>query len=160
MFRDPARSKYAAYYLAPFAALAIWFSALWHTTGYLFGDPGFTHYNIAYSLNPVRASVALLRRLFYLFIADFRWVGSLAILFAWRRAALYSTRAWKIVWCFIAAHIVLVSLLGGADVGTLPAARSPAGVYRDGRGLSSGASALALPRRGSPGLLDFWSDSS
>ena len=116
LFRDPARSNYTVYYLAPFAALAIWFSALWHTTGYLFGDPGFTHYNIAYSLNPVRASVALLRRFFYLFIADFRWVGSLAILFAWRRAALYSTRAWKIVWCFIAAHIVLVSLLGGAEL--------------------------------------------
>ena len=99
LYRDPARSKYAAYYLAPFAALAIWFFALWHTTGYLFGDPGFTHYNTTYSLNPVRASVALLRRFYYLFIDDFRWVGSLAILFAWKRARLYSTRAWKITWC-------------------------------------------------------------
>ena len=63
LYRDPARSKYAAYYLAPFAALAIWFFALWHTTGHIFGDPGFTHYNIVYSLNPVRASVALLRRI-------------------------------------------------------------------------------------------------
>ncbi len=116
LYRDPARSKYAAYYLAPFAALAIWFFALWHTTGYLFGDPGFTHYNIAYSLNPVRASVALLRRIFYLFIDDFRWVGSIAILFAWRRAKLYTTLAWKIVWGFIAAHILLVSLLGGAEL--------------------------------------------
>jgi 4-amino-4-deoxy-L-arabinose transferase-like glycosyltransferase len=116
LYRDPARSKYAAYYLAPFAALAIWFFALWHTTGHIFGDPGFTHYNIAYSLNPVRASVALLRRFFYLFIDDFRWVGSLAIFFAWKRSSIYSTRAWKIVWCFIAAHILLVSLFGGATL--------------------------------------------
>src|ERR1700722_10066152 len=116
LYRDPARSKYAAYYLAPFAALAIWFFVLWHTTGHIFGDPGFTHYNIAYSLNPVRASVALLRRFFYLFIADFRWIGSLAILFAWKRSSIYSTRAWKIVWCFIAAHILLVSLFGGATL--------------------------------------------
>ena len=116
LYRDPARSKYAAYYLAPFAALAIWFFALWHTTGHIFGDPGFTHYNIAYSLNPVRASVALLRRFFYLFIDDFRWVGSLAILFAWKRSSIYSARAWKIVWCFIAAHILLVSLFGGATL--------------------------------------------
>jgi 4-amino-4-deoxy-L-arabinose transferase-like glycosyltransferase len=114
LYRDPARSKYAAYYLTPFAALAIWFFALWRTTGHLFGDPGFTHYNAIYSLNPVRASVALLRRLYYLFISDLRWAGSLAILFAWKRTKLYSTRAWKIVWCFIAAHILLVSLLGGA----------------------------------------------
>jgi 4-amino-4-deoxy-L-arabinose transferase-like glycosyltransferase len=116
LYRDPARSKYAAYYLAPFVALAVWFFALWHTTGHIFGDPGFTHYNIAYALNPVRASVALLRRFFYLFIADFRWIGSLAILFAWKRSAIYSTRNWKIVWCFIAAHILLVSLLGGAEL--------------------------------------------
>jgi 4-amino-4-deoxy-L-arabinose transferase-like glycosyltransferase len=114
LYRDPARSKYAAYYLAPFAALAIWFFALWHSTGYIFGDPGFEHYNIAYSLNPVRASVALLRRFFYLFIDDFRWVGSLAILMAWKRSNIFSTRAWKIIWGFIASHILLVSLLGGA----------------------------------------------
>jgi len=116
LYRDPARSKYAVYYLAPFAALAVWFFALWHTTGHIFGDPGFTHYNIGYSLNPVRASVALLRRFFYLFIDDFRWVGSLAILFAWKRSTIFSTRAWSIVWAFIAAHIVLVSLLGGAEL--------------------------------------------
>jgi 4-amino-4-deoxy-L-arabinose transferase-like glycosyltransferase len=108
------RSRYAAYYLAPFVALAIWFFALWRTTGHIFGDPGFTRYNTIYSLNPVRASVALLRRFYYLFIADFRWVGSLAILFAWKRTGIYSTRAWKIVWTFIAAHVLLVSLLGGA----------------------------------------------
>jgi 4-amino-4-deoxy-L-arabinose transferase-like glycosyltransferase len=116
LFLDRARSKYAAYYLAPFAALAIWFFALWHSTGHIFGDPGFTHYNIDYSLNPVRASVSLLRRFFYLFIDDFRWVGTLAILVAWRRARLYSSRAWKITWSFIAAHILLVSLLGGAEL--------------------------------------------
>jgi 4-amino-4-deoxy-L-arabinose transferase-like glycosyltransferase len=108
------RSKYAAYYLAPFVALAIWFFALWRTTGHIFGDPGFTQYNTICSLNPVRASVALLRRFYYLFIGDFRWVGSLAMLFAWRRERLFTTRAWKIVWTFIAAHVLLVSLLGGA----------------------------------------------
>jgi 4-amino-4-deoxy-L-arabinose transferase-like glycosyltransferase len=116
LYRDHARSKYAAYYLAPFAALAIWFFALWRSTGHIFGDPGFTQYNTLYSLNPVRASVALLRRFFYLFIADFRWVGSIAILVAWKLNRIYSTRAWKIAWCFIAAHVLLVSLLGGATL--------------------------------------------
>src|ERR1700727_1773551 len=62
LYRDPTRSKYGACYLAPFAALVIWFLALWHTTGHIFGDAGFTQYNTMYSLNPVRASVAILRR--------------------------------------------------------------------------------------------------
>jgi 4-amino-4-deoxy-L-arabinose transferase-like glycosyltransferase len=116
LYRDPARSKYAAYYLAPCAALAIWFFALWRSTGHVFGDPGFTQYNTLYSLNPVRASLSLIRRVFYLFVDDFRWVGTLAVLFAWRRGRMYATRAWKIVWCFIAAHVLLVSLLGGAGL--------------------------------------------
>ena len=114
LYRDGPRRRYAAYYLAPFAALAIWFFALWRSTGYIFGDPGFTHYNTVYALNPVRASLALLRRLYYLFIADLRWVGALAILFAWKRSRTYATRAWKMVWLFIAGHVLLVSLLGGA----------------------------------------------
>ncbi|MBV9770041.1 MAG: glycosyltransferase family 39 protein, partial [Bryobacterales bacterium] len=121
LYFDPApsqsaRSKYAAYYLAPFAALAIWFFLLWHSTGQIFGNPGFARYNTTYALNPVRAAVALLRRIYYLFIDDFRWVGSLAILTAWKRTRLYSTRAWKILWCFIAAHTLLVSFLGGAGL--------------------------------------------
>jgi 4-amino-4-deoxy-L-arabinose transferase-like glycosyltransferase len=113
---DPARSKYARYYLAPFIALGIWFFALWRTTGHLFGDPGFTQYNTWYSLNPVRATLTLLRRLYYLFVDDFRLVGTLAILFTWRREHLFQTRAWKIVWTIVAAHVLLVSLLGGAGL--------------------------------------------
>lgn len=116
LYRDPARSKYGACYLAPFVVLGIWFLTLWRTTGHLFGDPGFTQYNTLYSLNPVRASLTLLRRLYYLFLDDFRWVGTITILLAWRRERLYTTRAWKIVWCFIAAHVLLVSLLGGAGL--------------------------------------------
>jgi hypothetical protein len=116
LFLNPIRRKYALYYLAPFIALAIWFSTLWRTTGYLFGDPGFTHYNTLYSLNPVRASLSLLRRFYYLFLDDFRWVGTIAILFAWKRQRLYTTTAWKIVWAYIAAHVLLVSLLGGAGL--------------------------------------------
>jgi len=116
LFLNPTRRKYALYYLAPFIALAIWFFALWRSTGYLFGDPGFTHYNTLYSLNPVRASLSLLRRIYYLFFDDFRWVGTIAILFAWKRQCLYNTPAWKIVWIFIAAHVLLVSLLGGAGL--------------------------------------------
>jgi 4-amino-4-deoxy-L-arabinose transferase-like glycosyltransferase len=114
LFRDRTRSRYAPYYFGPFIALAGWFFALRHGTGYLFGDPGFTQYNTTYSLNPVRAAVSIARRIFYLFLADFRWVGSVAIFLAWRRSIVFLTRAWKIAGCFIGAHVLMVSLLGGA----------------------------------------------
>jgi hypothetical protein len=64
----------------------------------------------------VRALLSCIRRIYYLFVADFRWAGSLAIFLAWRRSAIYSTRAWRITWLFIAAHVLMVSLLGGAEL--------------------------------------------
>ena len=54
-------------------------------THHIFGDPGFTHYNLDYALQPVHAALSLIRHLYYLFIADFRWILSLAILFAWSK---------------------------------------------------------------------------
>jgi hypothetical protein len=110
------RTRFAWYYLAPFGALGLWFFALWRGTGQLFGDAGFTHYNLEYALNPVRASLSLIRRVYYLCIADFRWAGFLAILFAWRRSTIYSGRAWRIIWIFVAAHTLMVSVLGGAEL--------------------------------------------
>jgi 4-amino-4-deoxy-L-arabinose transferase-like glycosyltransferase len=116
LLADPARSKLAAYYMAPFAVLAVWFLVLWRATGHLFGDAGFTHYNIGYALNPARASLCFLRRIYYLFVADFRWVGTVAIALAWKRARIYANREWRIAWLFISAHVLMVSLLGGAEL--------------------------------------------
>ena len=116
LLADPPRSKFAAYYIAPFGLLAVWFFFLWRATGHLFGDAGFTHYNLGYALNPARASLCLLRRIYYLFLADFRWVGAMAIVLAWKKTKFYSSRAWRITWLFIGAHVVMVSVLGGAEL--------------------------------------------
>ena len=116
LLADPPRSKFAAYYIAPFAVLAVWFFVLWRVTGHLFGDAGFTHYNLGYALNPARASLCLLRRIYYLFLADFRWAGTVAIALAWKKTRIYSNRAWRITWLFIAAHVLMVSVLGGAEL--------------------------------------------
>ena len=116
LFIDRDRSKYARYYIAPAFALSLWFLYLWRSTGYLFGDPGFTHYNIDYSAQPVRAIVSLLRRLYYLCIDDFRWIGAVAMALAWTKTRIYATRPWKIIWVIIAAHILMVSVLGGAEL--------------------------------------------
>jgi len=113
---DLTRAKYAVFYLAPFVVLAGWFFVLWRATGQLFGDAGFTHYNLGYAMHPVRASICFVRRIYYLFIDDFRWAGTLAIAFAWTKTRLYRNRAWTVTWLFIAAHVVMVSLFGGAEL--------------------------------------------
>ncbi len=112
---QPGRRQQAAYYAPSFLILAAWLGLLWHTTGSLFGDPGFAHYNIAYSLHPVRAAASLVRRIYYLFLADFRWVGTIAIILAFRKG-MFRSDSWRITGIFFGAHVVLVSLLGGAEL--------------------------------------------
>jgi hypothetical protein len=67
-------------------------------------------------LHPVRAALCLARRIYYLFIDDFRFVGSIAIILAWRKTRVYSNRAWRITWLFLGVHVLMVSLLGGAEL--------------------------------------------
>ncbi|HEV2690899.1 MAG TPA: phospholipid carrier-dependent glycosyltransferase [Bryobacteraceae bacterium] len=116
LLADPARVKYSAYYLAPFLALAAWFFVLWQATGQILGDAGYAHYNVGYALHPVRAAICLARRIYYLFIDDFRWIGFIAILLAWKKTHIYSNRAWRITWLFFGSHVLMVSLLGGAEL--------------------------------------------
>jgi hypothetical protein len=116
LLADPPRNKLAVYYIAPLAVLAVWFFILWRATGHLFGDAGFAHYNLSYALNPARASLCFLRRIYYLFLADFRWVGTAAIVLAYKKTRIYSNRARRIVWLFIGTHVLMVSLLGGAEL--------------------------------------------
>src|SRR5215472_17612886 len=113
---DRPRARYAIYYAVPFAALAVWFFVLWRSTGQLFGDAGFTHYNLGYALHPVRATICLIRRAYYLFFDDLRWVGAVAIALAWKRTRIFATRGWRITVLFFAAHVVMVSVLGGAEL--------------------------------------------
>jgi hypothetical protein len=108
------RWKEALYFIPSFAALAGWLLVLKLHTGYWLGDPGFAHYNVEYSLNGIRIVTTFLRRVYYLFIADFRWIGTLAIAYALRRTTIYRTRAWAIAATLSALHIALVSLFGGA----------------------------------------------
>ena len=113
---DTGRRRYAPLYLAPFLVLAAWLLFLWRSTGQLFGDAGFAHYNIGYALHPVRMALCLVRRIYYLFAGQFRWVGSIGIILAWKHEQIYSSRPWRIIWLFIAAHTLMVSMLGGAEL--------------------------------------------
>jgi hypothetical protein len=106
----------AAYFVAPAIALGAWLAALHHATGYWLGDPGFAHYNVAYSLEPVRMIMSFARRIYYLFFAEFRWIGTLALIGAARKTKLFASEAWRIAIVVAAANVVLVSIFGGAEL--------------------------------------------
>ena len=108
------RWRDAAWFALPAIALAVWIGALIHFTGYWAGDRGFVQYNLEYPLHPMRLLMALPRRLYFLFIANFHWIGTLAIVSAWRTSRLFRNRAWRIAWLVVAAHVVMLTVLGGA----------------------------------------------
>ena len=108
------RWRDAAWYAASATAVFGWLAVLKLGTGYWMGNQGFAEYNLFYPLHPVRLSVSLLRRMYYLFGANFHWVGFIAIIYAWRKSTLFSSRSWKVAWLLAGANVLAVTMLGGA----------------------------------------------
>lgn len=108
------RWREAMWFWAPGAVLGIWLICLFRVTGYWMGSPGFEQYNFYFPLHPVRLLVAFSRRFYSLFFASFQWIGTISIVYAWRTTRIFHQRAWKIAWSVACAHVVLVTLLGGA----------------------------------------------
>jgi 4-amino-4-deoxy-L-arabinose transferase-like glycosyltransferase len=108
------RIRQSLCFLLPAFALAAWLFVLYRATGHILGNAEFTHYNVWFQLHPVRLPVTVLRRLFYLFIDNFHWVGTLAILAAWRRTNLFRTRDWAVTAIVGVLQTIVVSVLGGA----------------------------------------------
>ncbi len=106
----------ALLFVIPAAALSAWLVTLYNGTGQWLGDAGFAHYNVGYALSPVRVTLAFLRRFWFLFFADFRWIATVALLYALRRTRLFFTREWLFLGIFAALQIVMVTALGGATL--------------------------------------------
>lgn len=104
----------ALWFLLPLAALALWLAALRHATGHWLGNPEFTAYNVREPLHPGRFLVALVRRVYYLFIGSGHFIGTATLLWATWRAPLLRDRPWRIAASFVAAQVIVVSALGGA----------------------------------------------
>jgi hypothetical protein len=102
------------WFLLPVAPLTIWLIALRHFTGHWFGNSAFAHYNILYPLNPARFFFSLLRRLYYLLIGSGHFIGTGAVLYAWKRMPLLRDRPWRVAATLAAAHVLAVTALGGA----------------------------------------------
>jgi hypothetical protein len=106
----------APYFIAPFIALALWLWALHHATGFWLGDPGFAHYNVTYSLHPIRVIFSFWRRMYYLFVGEFRWIGTILLIAAFRKAEALRTSAWLAASAVGVITILLVSAFGGAEL--------------------------------------------
>lgn len=108
------RRREACWFLAPLVPLAVWIGCLHHATGHWMGSQAFLDFNLLYPLHPARFAMALGRRLYYLLFANFHWMGTQAILLAWRTTPLFRSRPWRIALWVAAAHVLTVTLLGGA----------------------------------------------
>lgn len=104
----------AVWFTLPAFAIAGWLFYLKSQTGHVFGNAEFTHYNLTFQWHPVRLGLTLLRRVFYLFIDNFHWIGSIALLAAWQRTRIFRTRQWAIVGAIFVAQALAVTVLGGA----------------------------------------------
>jgi 4-amino-4-deoxy-L-arabinose transferase-like glycosyltransferase len=104
----------ALWFLLPLPVLLLWLAALRYATGHWFGNPAFTEYNLWEPLHPARFFIAFLRRLYYLFIGSGHFIGTAALLWAFRRMPLLRSRPWRIAAAFALAHVLVVSALGGA----------------------------------------------
>jgi len=108
------RRKEMAWFALPALLLGGWLLVLALATGHPLGNQEFSAYNLGYNLHPVRLGVALLRRLYTLFVADFHWIGTGALLMAWWRREVFAGRAWAVVAALTGAQVLTVSVLGGA----------------------------------------------
>ncbi len=107
------RWRDCTWFLLPVPALFSWLVLLHKSTGHWFGNAEFTEYNVYYPLHPVRLALAILRRFYFLFVANGNVIGLAALVFV-RRAGIFQTRAWRVAALLTAAHVVVISIAGGA----------------------------------------------
>jgi len=110
------KRKWAAWFVLPALALAAWLLVLSRFAGNPLGPVESVPFNLLASLHPGRIGFALLRRAHYLFLENFHWVGWIAIAAAWRRSRIFRNRPWRIAATLTLAHVLAVSLFGGATL--------------------------------------------
>ena len=114
--RDWARTLSLLLCVAP---LVLWLSYHRYKTGYFLGNPEYLRYNLGATLTPLRVALAMLLRLWHLLGYLNLFVLTLMALYAMSQPALAGRQRIAIPVQFvfgvvIAAHVVALSVLGGA----------------------------------------------
>jgi hypothetical protein len=110
LFREK-RVREALYFFAPAIALGAWLVLLHAKTGHWLGNDEFARYNVNESLSFTHILFGFGGRLHFLFIADGRFIGALALLFGFR---MLRGKDWQIAGLVAIAQVVVVTVLGGA----------------------------------------------
>jgi 4-amino-4-deoxy-L-arabinose transferase-like glycosyltransferase len=103
----------AFYFLMPAAALGFWLMTLHSVTGHWLGNEEFAQYNVGTALEPFHIGFAILSRVWYLFFAEGRFIGTVALLLGWR---LLRETEWTIAFLVAGTQLLVVTVLGGAEL--------------------------------------------
>lgn len=98
------------------AVLGLWLAVLHAQTGDWLGNREFATYNVNYSLEPMRILLSATRRVFYLLLADFRWIGTMAVVLSWPRLGLLRSSEWRVCLVVASIYLIIFSLFGGAEL--------------------------------------------
>jgi hypothetical protein len=108
------RRQEAALFAAPLLSLVPWLWLLWSKTGSPFGNREFAEFNVLYPLHPARLGLALARRFWELFLNHGYVLGAAPLALLWTRHPLFQRREWRLLLGFTVAHVLGVTLAGGA----------------------------------------------
>jgi len=110
LFREK-RVREALYFFAPAVALGAWLVLLHAKTGHWLGNEEFARDNVGGALSVVHILFGFGGRFHFLFIADGRFIGTIALIAGFR---LLRGREWKIAALVAVAQVVIVTVLGYA----------------------------------------------
>ncbi len=113
LWREGRRPE-AVLFALPLLSLAPWLWLLWKSTGSMFGNREFAEYNVLYPLHPARLTLGLLRRFWELCLNHGYFLGAIPLAILWRRNAMFARREWRFLLWFGGAHVLAVTLAGGA----------------------------------------------
>jgi 4-amino-4-deoxy-L-arabinose transferase-like glycosyltransferase len=148
-FKERLRAK-ALLFFIPAVALGLWLATLRHETGNWLGNQEFARYNVSSALEPFHILFAFLSRAWFLFIADGRFLGTLALFAGWN---LLRRTEWTLAFLVAGAQLLVVTVFGGAElerylVPVLPilyaAMATAAGIWSPPTRLISQAAMLAI----------------
>jgi 4-amino-4-deoxy-L-arabinose transferase-like glycosyltransferase len=110
LFREK-KFREGLYFFAPAIALGAWLVLLHNKTGYWLGNEEFGRYNVKESLSFLHILMGFGGRLHFLFIADGRFIGTIALFAGFR---MLRGKDWTVAAMVGLAQVVVVTVLGGA----------------------------------------------